>query len=459
MPSTKPDKICIIGAGAAGIAAANALSRVSVQFDWFEAGSQLGGLWRYGNDTGSSIYASLVTNTSQRNMQWFDYPMPAEKNRYLSHRQVLDYLTSFTAHANLQTRVTLSTRVTGVEPLAHGRFRVSAQSRANEQCEREYSAVVVASGRHSTPKWPKIPGTLDTFLMHAADYRTPDVFTGKRAVVVGFGASGADIAADAASVATSVVLSTESGGYLLPRYAGGKPRDEKSRSWSFLIPLAIRKQLWRVLLKRRPISSKVRLALEQNARLFAKPGVINDHLAELIDGDKVIVKGRIKRLEGDSVRFTDDSSVPCDVLVCATGYETTYPFFSSELLEQNARFSHRYLRVLPPQQPGLYFIGHLSVVGPFFPVLERQALWVADLLSDRCTLPPVARMQHLATRQAEADGRIYPDARREDTVDYHPYVRLLEKEHKAGRIRRSRIPRCPAEVPDLNARREPTGHF
>jgi dimethylaniline monooxygenase (N-oxide forming) len=73
-------KVCIIGAGAAGIAAANAISRTGLAFDWFEAGSQLGGIWRYGNDNGSSVYASLTTNTSQAKMEWFGYRMPGVKN-------------------------------------------------------------------------------------------------------------------------------------------------------------------------------------------------------------------------------------------------------------------------------------------------------------------------------------------------------------------------------------------
>lgn len=86
----KLDKVCLIGAGAAGIASANAILRAGVSFDWFEAGSQLGGIWQYGNDSGSSVYASLVTNTSQVKMEWFGYRMPKPTNDYLTHAQVLD---------------------------------------------------------------------------------------------------------------------------------------------------------------------------------------------------------------------------------------------------------------------------------------------------------------------------------------------------------------------------------
>src|ERR1700736_2983915 len=131
-------KVCIIGAGAAGIAAANAISRTGLVFDWFEAGPQLGGIWRYGNDNGSSVYASLTTNTSQAKMEWFGYRMPGVKNDYLTHQQVLDYVASFAAHAKLENKITFSTPVTSVESTQEGTFRVCAESRAGERFAREY---------------------------------------------------------------------------------------------------------------------------------------------------------------------------------------------------------------------------------------------------------------------------------------------------------------------------------
>jgi dimethylaniline monooxygenase (N-oxide forming) len=449
-------RICIIGGGAAGIAAAAAISRAGISFDWFEGGSQLGGIWRYGNDNGSSVYASLMTNTSQVNMQWFGYPMPTRANDYLTHAQVLEYIENFMAHANLANKVTLSTRVTSVELRPNGNFRASLQSRSSEQFCRDYRAVIVAAGCHSTPKLPKIPGTLNAPIMHASEYRTPEIFAGRRVVITGFGASGADIASDAAGIATSVVLSTRNGGYLLPRYVAGKPRDEGGRAWLSLAPRAVRKQLWRVMLMRRTVSPKVRAALEQHAIPFGKPAVINDRLADLIETDRVVVKPGIERLEGDRVIFSDRSDANCDLLVCATGYEAAYPFLSAELIEQNKSFTHRYLRVAPPNQPGLYFVGHVSILGPIFPILERQATWVADLVSGRCTLPSPMKMQRLSVKESRAASLIYLDAGRGgDTVEYYPYNRALKKEHATGRIRARRVWFAPEGSPGLDPRCQP----
>jgi dimethylaniline monooxygenase (N-oxide forming) len=435
-------RACIIGGGAAGIAAANAIALADLRFDWFEAGSQLGGLWRYGNDTGSSVYASLMTNTSQMNMEWFGHPMPKRTNDYLAHGQVLDYLTSFAAHAKIENKVTLSTRVTILDPLPGGGFRVHLKNASGEEKIHEYGAVVVAVGRHSKPKWPKISGVFNGTIMHACQYRTPDVFAGRRVVVAGFCASGVDITCDASQMAKSVTLSTRSGGYVLPRYKGGKPRDESGRRWIALAPRAIRKQIWRAMLMRRTVSPKVRAALEFRATPFAKPAVINDRIAGLIENDLVAVKPGAQKFEGDKVIFTDGSSVHCDIFICATGYDVAYPFFSSEVAERNGSFVDRYLRVIPPNQPDLYFVGAISVVGSFFPTFERQASWVADVISNRCALPSREKLQILAGRESRRSSKSFMDAGRgADTVEYYAYIRALEKERAAGWIRQARAAR------------------
>ena len=429
------ERVCVIGAGAAGIAAAAALSEIDAPFNWFEAGSQFGGLWRYGNDAGCSVYASLATNTSLRRMEWFGYKFPDRKNDYLGHPEVLEYLSGFLNHAGLRDRITTSTRVTKVDILGPGRFRVHAEHRNGEQTTGEYRAVIVANGRNAVPKLPNIPGMQNVATMHASEYRTPDIFADKNVVVVGFGASGVDIASDAADVAKSVVLSSRGGGFLVPKYVGGRPRDENERAWLSLIPLWMRRQMWRAANLRRPSPPKVRM-LERGVRPFEKPAVLSDRIGALIEADKVVLKRGIQKVNPGAVTFDDASIVPCDVMVFATGYATTFPFFSDEVTARNGAFVDRYFRVIPPQEPGLYFVGQLSVAGPLFPLFERQARWVADVISGKCVLPRPERMRKLAAAQSRLGRKRFPDSTQpHDFVEFYTYVRGLEKEHQAGRFR------------------------
>ena len=47
--------VCVIGAGSSGLAACQALHTRGIPFDCFEAGSDVGGNWRYNNDSGRRV--------------------------------------------------------------------------------------------------------------------------------------------------------------------------------------------------------------------------------------------------------------------------------------------------------------------------------------------------------------------------------------------------------------------
>ena len=66
-------KVCIIGAGSSGIVTAKTLSQSGIDFDCYEKGSFIGGVWKYNNDNDlSSAYKSLHINTSKQMMSWID---------------------------------------------------------------------------------------------------------------------------------------------------------------------------------------------------------------------------------------------------------------------------------------------------------------------------------------------------------------------------------------------------
>jgi cation diffusion facilitator CzcD-associated flavoprotein CzcO len=68
--------ICIIGAGSSGIAVAKALHDKGLTFDIYEKGSDIGGMWRYGNDNGlSCAYRSTSTPAATISaIQIFQFP-------------------------------------------------------------------------------------------------------------------------------------------------------------------------------------------------------------------------------------------------------------------------------------------------------------------------------------------------------------------------------------------------
>ena len=96
---------CVIGAGAAGLAAGYALAQRGISFDWFEKGSMVGGLWRIDNDNGgAAAYSTLHLNSSRTRTQYPSYPMPADWPDYPSHTLMAQYFQSFAEDNDLLRR-------------------------------------------------------------------------------------------------------------------------------------------------------------------------------------------------------------------------------------------------------------------------------------------------------------------------------------------------------------------
>ncbi|MGH3996735.1 MAG: NAD(P)-binding protein, partial [Pseudonocardiaceae bacterium] len=76
VPDTSLPRVCVIGAGSSGLAAAKALYVAGVPFDCFEKGTAVGGNWVLDNPNGqSACYETLEIYTSCPRMAFSDFPM------------------------------------------------------------------------------------------------------------------------------------------------------------------------------------------------------------------------------------------------------------------------------------------------------------------------------------------------------------------------------------------------
>ncbi len=386
-------RACIIGAGSSGIAAAQVLAERGIEFDCYEMGSGVGGNWRYDNDNGvSSAYRSLHINTSRDAMEYAAYPMPPSLPDYPSHWQIADYFDDYVDHFGLREKVTFRTEVVKVAPAGRGGYDVTVRpfgpsGRGSEATTRHYDHVLVANGHHWDPRWPEpgFPGS-ETFpgdQVHAHYYRTPDLLEDRRVVVLGIGNSAADIAVESSRVAAETYLAMRRGAHVVPKYVFGRPTDHLTDS-----PLArahhlLQKQAMKALL-RLTVGKVTDYGLPEPDHdvLEAHPTVSDDLLTRLGHGD-ITVKPNIDRFEGPKVFFTDGSAVEADVVVYCTGYKVSFPFLDESVLAADENHVDLYRRVVPPDRPGLWFIGLVQPLGAVMPLAEAQAHWVADLISRR----------------------------------------------------------------------------
>jgi len=435
-------QVCIIGAGSSGITVAQVLAARGVEFDCFEAGSSIGGNWRYGNDNEmSSAYESLHINTSRQMMEYVAYPMSESLPDYPDHRQVAQYFDDFVEHFGLRDRITFRTEVTKVAPVESGGYDVTVRSRDGGEPEtRHYRDVVVANGHHWDPRWPEpsFPG-VETFpgeQIHAHHYRTPEPLVGKRVLVLGIGNSACDIAVESTRVARSTDLAMRRGAHILPKYMFGIPTDRLTDSPLVHAPLKVQQTVLAALL--RLTQGKVTdygLPEPDHAVLHAHPTVSQDLLNRLGHGD-ITVRPTIDRFEGSKVFFADGSAGEYDVVVYCTGYKVSFPFLGDEVVRAEDNHVELYRRVVHPDHPGLYFVGLIQPLGAIMPLAEAQAEWIGDLVTGVGRLPSVKQMHaQIASYDEHLRKRFVASKRHTMEVDFHAYRDEIAKERKRSRSR------------------------
>ena len=433
-PSNLP-KVCLIGAGSSGIAAAKTLHERGIPFDCYELSDRVGGNWVFENKNQvSSSYRSLHINTSRTRMEYSDYPMPETYPDFPRHDQIAEYFDNYVDHFGFRDKIRFETGVEHVARRPDGVFEVRIQGGET----LEYDAVIVANGHHWDPRFPEpaFPGS-DTFegeQLHSHYYKEESQLTGKDVVVLGMGNSGMDIAVDASYYARNTYLAARRGVHIVPKYMFGKPSDTLGGSEK--VPFAVRAALFRRLLKMQ-VGDLTNYGLPEPDHKFgqAHPTISGRILDRLAHG-AITAKPNIERLEGDRVFFTDGSSVHADLVIYCTGYKITFPFFDEDFVAAKDNQLRLYKFMFHPEVAGLYFLGLIQPLGAIMPIAERQSQLIARHLIGAYALPDRAAMEHDIDKKLEAMHKRYVASKRHTIqVDFHPYLREIRRERKRSAAR------------------------
>lgn len=419
---------CVLGAGAAGLAAGKALADRGVDFDWFEQGSMVGGLWQIDNDNGGSpAYQSLHTNTSRIRTQYPSYPMPSHWPDFPHHSQVAQYFHGFAQHHELIERITFGVEATKVEPISGGGPVGSlgwALTTSSGEF-RTYRHMVVATGHHSVPKVPEFAGAFTGEWLHSHAYAEPSIFEDKNVLIVGIGNSGIDIACEATRVARSVHLSVRSGVHVVPKSAFGRPVDQFGSPRTAYLPFPVERAVSEALVRVQVGRPQDHGLPQPGHRLLQAAPAVSSDLYDKIDGGEISIRPVIDRLDGDGVRFADGTRQRVDVIVFATGYEAALPFLDSATFSPQSPLLHR---VLTPDLSGLYFIGLLQTLGSSISLMEHQSEWVGNLITGAAALPSNAVLRRRIREEQKALAKRFTHFEANPMqVDYWRYRRALLK--------------------------------
>jgi cation diffusion facilitator CzcD-associated flavoprotein CzcO len=419
---------CIVGAGAAGLAAARNFKRFDIPFEVIEREDDVGGNWAFGKSC-SSVYGSTHLISSKRFSEYTDFPIPDSLPTYLSHAQAWDYLRSYARAFDLYSHIIFNRSVQKAEPLGD-----SWQVTFDDGSTRLYRGLVVANGHLWDARWPEYPGHFDGPVLHSSQYKTPDVLRGKRVLVVGAGNSGCDIAVEASQNAARTFHSTRRGYYFWPKFMFGMPADEFYEAiLKMRLPLPIRRFFGRLVLRMFLAVDPARVGLPRpDHHLFESHFVINSTLLYHLGHGDIAPKPDIQELCGDSVVFADGTREHIDVIVYATGFNlVNIPFLDPSVYKDEQGRHIFYLNIFHPRYDNLFAVGLFQTSTGNWPLMDYQSQVVASYVSGLERTPErVKRLRQLkAAGRFDVSGGInYMSTSRHDLeVEHFAYRQVLKE--------------------------------
>ena len=381
-------RVAVIGAGPSGLAAAKYALEAGFDVTVFEASDRLGGQW-HTTAGHSGIWPGMHTNTSRAMTAFSDFPAPPEHPLHPAAEQVGAYLESYARAFGVVDRIRFATRVDEVRP----GWTVDGEP---------FDAVVIASGRFRKPRLPAGVEAFHGELLHSFDYPGADAFSDRSVLVYGNGISGAEIAADLAGHAP-VISAFRKSRYVIQKVVDGVSSDWQ---WYTMFGALERRLLASEEWARRQRDRFVRVA--GNPADFGAPepdadlrvaglSLCQDYLARVRDGS-IVCRPAVSSIDGSTVTFADGSTAKADAIICATGYDLDLPYLRDTLEDVRGPDLPLYQRTFHPDLPGLGVIGQFFAQGPYFPLLELQARWIAAVWSGETTLPSDAHMRDVVAQ-------------------------------------------------------------
>ena len=410
-PSASRPSVAIIGAGPAGLVTARWLKARGFAPVLFEASRDLGGQWNP-NGLHSATWPGMVTNTSRVMTAFSDLDHPPGTPTYPGREDMHRYLDRYSDRFGLRRAIRFGARVEQLSRAEAGGWEIRS-SRGGETRTERFDRVVVASGRYLRGTIPQVPG-LETFsgkfgTGHSSQFSGVARYRDASVLVAGCSISALEIATTLAQAGAQVTISYRRQRYVLPKLIAGVPAEHVLFTRAAALegargPAAAAAGLKAQILQAAGTPEQYG-ALEADPDVFAA-GITQcqGFLPAMAEG-RIAVRPWIASVSGRSVRFADGREGDFDSLLFGTGFALSLPWLSPEIartVELSAQGLTLFADSFHPDLDGLAFVGLYDLVGPYFPVLELQARYIAGCWDTPDLMPSFAEMaEEMAAQQAQ----------------------------------------------------------
>ena len=367
------ERVVVIGAGPAGLAAAWAIRRAGVDPLVVEQAGAVAASWRRRHD-------QLRLNTHRMFSHQPGARIPRRYGPFPARDDYVAYLERYAA----RMRIRFGAAVRRIDR-AHPGWALEVDG-----AKISTGQVVVATGPDAEPVMPAWPGmaSFPGTLIHAGKFRNTAQMAGQDVLVVGPGNSGVDLLNYLVRSDAGVLwLSARSGMNIAPRRLAGIPMHPVAVASAHL-PLHTQDASLRAVQRlafgdlarygypRSELGAFTRLAADQVTV------AVDDGFARALKAGRVTMKPAVDHLEGPIVCFTDGTACAPDVVICATGYRPALGPLAGHLVTLDEHGMPPFTGpASSPSCPGLWFFGlDRSIYGNMH-IHRRQARQLAQLIA------------------------------------------------------------------------------
>lgn len=412
-------RVCVIGAGVSGLAAAKAFAAKGHEIVILERGADLGGVWE-----ASRRYPDVQTQSAKSMYRFTDAPMPENYPEWPRGEQVEAYLHDYAERNNLRSRARFGANVEAMQRRPDGKpgWRLDISGVGGAKTTEDYDFVAICTGQFSDKNVPDHPGVANFIvaggqILHSSGYRDPAQLAGKRVIVLGGSKSATDIAVSAVKAgALATTLVYRQPRWRVPYYIAGlvnfkfivfmRAQEQLFRGWN-LSPFAKTMQSlckpliwanWRAfeaILKLQLGLKKCDMVPEErieDAVNCAFPVVTPDFYPMIRDGRIKAIRSAFAGYEPGAVSLSNGERVSADVAILATGWRIGAPIlpqeFRDKLIDPDGQY-RLYRFIANPDLPDMGFVGFNSSFATLL-TSEISAHWLVRYADGQLARQPSA---------------------------------------------------------------------
>ena len=469
MPNKKvieyPKRVCVIGGGPAGVITAATLLADGHNVRLLECKGGFGGTWHR-----DVTYVGSGLQTQDRLYGFAEDSDEAFDQPFRSSAYVAQYLCDYAARHGVKNVATFHALVERVEK-SDNLWSVRWRNEDGQAYSAEFDCVAVCTGTTCEPFFPSplrgVKQDGEVRVLHSSQLTSLEAVTGKRVVVVGGAKSATECATACAGLYTGGkgaarevtlvarrlhdqlprklfgLLSTKY--VLFSRFSEGFNPPIDLAVGGYALPAWLSKFIGVKVMPAAIAHESGWLATSPYRDVDGRPpdttraATMNPLFQQAVNSKQVRVLARpceIVRLgPGSAVELSNGETLPCDVVVAATGFKTEFAFFDEATAQRlgvprvaeatNASETRRelslYRGILASDEPTIAFNGfNSSFINTM--TMEVSAHWISDVFGGSIILPPAAERRAAAKRRVEALRAVMPNGAGKFTGPYIGYT-------------------------------------